>query len=732
LRLLSILLLAAIAAPAQAAPAQVRGSVRNTHGHPVSGATIDDMAGRRLAVSGPDGQFMLSAPPSRMEVVATHYVPSVVTITRGRAIRVVLHRPLETVVVTAYRSPLGSLSSPVSTRVLSRRQMRHSAAITLDGKLTEIPGFQLYRRSSSLVANPTTEGVSLRGLGSTAASRTLVTLDGIPMNDPFGGWIHWEELPSLAIRSVEIVRGGASDIYGSSAIGGVINIIPVRPHGDGLQLVTSGGSESTLDDSLLGTLSHGHWSGLAAGGVLATDGYTMVEPSQRGPVDQPSNIHAQNALVEADRALPRSGRLFVRADALNESRHNGTPDQWNATRLWRAAGGVNQGPFVFRLYGTGEHYRQTFASVSPSRTSEKMVKFQFDTADQTGAALRWHRAEGQHAVVLAGADTETTHATDDEHLLVYSRTRTNTSAHQRQTGVWGEFLFTPPKWTLSASARVDHFSNFNARQFTNSALAPLPSWSQTVFDPRLGIVRRITPSLSLSASGFRAFRAPTMNELYRSFQVGDETTKANPNLRAERATGWETGIEKAIRPWGTTIRASYFWTQVNRPISSLTLLSTPTKVIYQRENLGQIESRGVSLDFASQPAPWIGLEGGYQYAYATVAKAAREPQLVGKWIPEVPRNMASAQLRLSRPRLGLISFQGNMSGREYDNDLNTFLLHGYFRLDAHAQHSFGRHTILFADGENLFDRAIQVGMTPLVTLGTPRTMRVGLRFTFGD
>ena len=80
---------------------------------------------------------------------------------------------------------------------------------------------------------------------------------------------------------------------------------------------------------------------------------------------------------------------------------------------------------------------------------------------------------------------------------------------------------------------------------------------------------------------------------------------------------------------------SYFWTQVNHPITALTLLTTPTQTLLKRENLGQIESRGISLDFATQPARWIGLVGGYQYANATVTKYAQQPQLVGNWIPQV-------------------------------------------------------------------------------------------------
>ena len=617
------------------------------------------MAGNTLAVSGSDGTFALAHPPGQIEVTAAHYVTAVVTIAAGQSLNIVLRQPLETVVVTAYRSALGGSESPASTRVLDTQQLQQAASPSLDGKLREVPGFTLFRRSSSLVANPTTEGVSLRGLGSTAASRSLVVLDDIPLNDPYGGWVHWEELPELAIHSIEVVRGGASDLYGSSAIGGVISVIPVSPQTSGVQVFTSGGSESTLDDGALATLKRGAWSAIASGGLIATDGYTLIAPDLRGPIDQPSNVHAQNGLAEVDRALPGDGRIFVRSNVLNELRHNGTPAQWNSTRLWRGAAGADWRDFALRLYGDDEHYRQTFSSIAANRASEKLTRFVFDPADELGAALRWHRPMGGHALILAGADTHDVRAEDSEQLFSGAGGFLYTSARQRQTGVWGEALLTPANWTLSGSARVDHFSNFNAQQFSSSATSvQLPDFSETVFDPRLGIVRRLTSSLAWNASAFRAYRAPTENELYRTGQVGQQVTEPNPNLRSERASGWETGFQADIRRYGSSVRTSYFWTQVNRPITALTLSVTPTEELLQRENLGQIESRGVSLDYALQPVSWIGVEGGYQFANATVTKFAPEPQLVGNWIPQVARNMATAQVRLTRARIGVLSVQG--------------------------------------------------------------------------
>ncbi len=721
-----------IALAAASASAQVRGTVRRADGAPVASATITDVDGHLLATSAADGTFTLDHPPAQVEVNAPHYVTAVVTIGRMGPMNIVLHRPLETVTVTAYRSALGSSDSPVSTRVLDQQQLQQAAVPALEGKLREVPGFELFRRSSSLVANPTTEGVSLRGLGSTAASRSLVVLDDIPLNDPFGGWIHWEELPELAIHSVEVVRCGASDLYGSSAIGGVISVVPVHPETTGLQIATSGGSEGTLDDGALLTLKRGAWSGAASGGLIATDGYTLIAPYLRGPIDQPSNVHAQNGLAEVERSLPGGGRLFLRSNVLDEQRHNGTPATWNSTRLWRYAAGADWRDLALRLFGDNEHYRQTFSAVSATRTSETPTRFAFDPADELGAALRWRHPLGGRALVLVGVDTHDVRAADDEQALLSGSTL-DTTARQRQTGVWGEFLFTPSQWTMTGSARVDHFSNFDAQQFS-TATTPTqpPSFSETVFDPRLGLVRRVKPWLALNASGFRAYRAPTENELYRTGQVAQQITEPNPNLRSERATGWEAGFQADLRRYGSSLRASWFWTQVNRPITALTLSVTPTSELLERENLGQIESRGLSLDYAMQPASWINIEGGYQFADATVTKFAPEPDLVGNWIPQVARNMATAQVRFSRPRLGVLSLQGRTSGRQYYDDQNLYLLHSYFRLDAYAEHNIGRHLAAFGAGENLFDRSIEVGKTPLTTLGTPRLVRVGLRLNLGD
>ena len=668
----------------------------------------------------------------------------------------------EQITVTAYRAPLGTLESPVTTRLLTTESLRSTAGVTFDDQLRQLPGVELFRRSSSLVANPTSQGISLRALGSTSASRTLVTEDDVPLNDPLGGWIHWQEQPELSIQSVELVRGGASYLYGSSAIGGVVNIIPVRPTSNVAELSSTFGGEGTYDNSLLAATHSGPMNLLVSGGLIGTDGYIQESPTQRGPVDVASNVHSQNALVLAGRDFANL-KFFVRGTGFDESRHNGTPYQINATRLIRYSTGADwqnarSTAVALRLYGSDERYRQTFSSISnlPNfgdaactyRCGETPSKFSYVPDNELGASAHWSQPFGAGLLLVAGADAHDVRVWDREQSYTGTEALTNLADHQRDSAAYVEAMWAYKAWTLVGSSRMDWFQNYDGHETQWNGSSWLPTAAQPsqrderIFDPRLGLSYKLSEHWSLTASGFRAFRSPTPSELYRSTQVGNQLTLANGNLLSERATGWEAGLA-AQRSWGN-IRTSYFLTQVNRPIAALTINPTSSPILLMRENLGQIESRGISLDYELHPRPWLAphsslvIDGGYQYAHAVVSRGTQD---LGNWIPEVARNMATLNLRASRSRLGAISLESRLSGRQFDDDANANLLHSYFRLDAYASHNFTRSLFgkrlfgsqieIFAAGENLFNRSIEVSKTPTTTLGQPRTARAGFLIYLG-
>ncbi|MGB4782706.1 TonB-dependent receptor, partial [Candidatus Methylomirabilis sp.] len=197
----------------------------------------------------------------------------------GEAVR------LEPVVVSASRVEQRLRDIPANVTVITREDIEQSSARTVDDLLRQVPGFSLFRRSSSLVTHPTTQGVSLRGIGPSGASRTLVLLDGIPLNDPFGGWVYWDKVPLESVERIEVARGGGSGVWGNYALGGVINIITKRPEARVAQAKLDLGSRDTVDADLLVSHVTGPWGVSLEGNFFRTDGYKIIRKDQRGAID---------------------------------------------------------------------------------------------------------------------------------------------------------------------------------------------------------------------------------------------------------------------------------------------------------------------------------------------------------------------------------------------------------------------------------------------------------------
>jgi outer membrane receptor protein involved in Fe transport len=652
-------------------------------------------------------------------------------------------RSTDSVTVSADRGLVGVSDSATSVAVVSQQQMQAQPGLTLDDRLHEVAGFQLFRRTSSWTANPTTEGVSLRGLGSTAASRTLVVSGQVPLNDAFGGWVHWDEIPSLGIEQVNLLRGGAADLYGSSAIGGVVDVVPVMPVQRGMVVKADvgGATENTVYENALVSGAMRRLAVLAATSGLKTDGYIPTVPEFRGTVDVPANVDAESGRLVLSTVKDEHGvRGFLLGNVLNEARGNGTPLQTNGTRLWRYVGGVDAeggwGHGVVRAYGSREAYRQSFSAIAADRDSEVLTKLQHVPVDEMGLVAQAAKTVGAVTGAL-GVDVRDVRATDNESAVVGGEvaSTTSTSARQRETGGYADAIWLPKGWSVSGSVRVDSFRTFDARRVvsTSGAVTALPELDELMVSPRLGVVKTLGHGFLLTGTGFRAFRGPTMNELYRTGQVGQQTTLANDALLAERATGFEFGGEVGGRVG--RLRATYFWTEVNRPISAVELSQTATTQLLQRQNLGQIRSRGAMVE--GQTAAWRGLNAsfGYQYAVATVtafnSSSPAQANLTGNWIPEVPRQSVTGVVNYVWPKVATFHGFGSYEGKAFDDAANQYVLRPYARVDVSAERALGKGFSVYAGAQNLLNRTIDAGLTPVLTLAAPRLVLGGVRYAWG-
>ena len=216
--------------------ATLSGTVLDPSGAPIADAAVRlDAAGTAAGDvrTGSDGRFELTLPadsaaPLRLVVTAAGFAQASEPIAADRrAVEITLAPAafFEAVNVTSSRTDVARADPTATVTVIPSSTLLTSAAVTLDDALKMVPGFTLFRRTSSRTANPTAQGVALRGIGGTSPSRSLVLVDGLPLNDAFGGWVYWNKVPQVAIDRVEVQRGSGSDLYGADAVGGVVQLL---------------------------------------------------------------------------------------------------------------------------------------------------------------------------------------------------------------------------------------------------------------------------------------------------------------------------------------------------------------------------------------------------------------------------------------------------------------------------------------------------------------------------
>ena len=721
------------------------GAVLDSTGSPIRGAAVEfqSPSETQRTATDADGNFSISAAGAgtlRVAVPGFRSVTLEIPLDSAGAgpieVRLLPAPSVQRIVVSAVseeRVP----AVPSSQFAISSQQIRTSGSLVLDDILRQAPGFSLFRRSGGLFANPTAQGVSLRGMGASSASRALVLFDGIPLNDPFGGWVYWNRVPIASVHSIEVFNGGASDWYGAGAMGGIVNIESRRLSESFASVEASYGNEKTPNLSFHAGWVRGEWGIGAAGQALRTTGHVLVAEDERGPVDTPAGTGDLTGSLQLSRKLGESGGLYLRASSFGESRRNGTPLQINNTRIpavdlggdWNSS---RAGAFSLRVYGSYGIFNQTFSAVAADRASEVLVNSQRSPSQQVGFAGQWQRTfAGRHTVTTAlesravrGHSAET-----NSFALVDSGGR------QRSIGflVQDAFHFAP-NWLLTFGGRVDGW--LNSRGFSNRiplaggtpTAGVFPDRSETAFSPRLSVLRTFENGVAVSASVYRAFRAPTLNELYRNFRVGSVVTNANPDLRAERLTGGEAGI--SLRGWASrlTLRGNVFWSDITDLVASVTLSATPALITRQRQNIAVARARGLELSAEARLPKQLQLSWEYTLTDSTVLHFPVNTALEGLRIPQVPMNQVNVQLT-HLGRNWTAALQGRFVGRQFDDDQNTFPLDSFFTLDAQVSRRLRPEVTVFAAAQNLTNVRYQVGRTPVTTVGPPVLGRVGVRFS---
>ncbi len=618
--------------------------------------------------------------------------------------------------------------------------LNHSAYWTADDFLRQIPGFSLFRRTSSLVANPTTQGASLRGIGPSGASRSLVLFDGVPLNDPFGGWVYWSLLNLRQAERVEVVRGGGSAAWGNTALGGVIQVVPRRPHVSVLETQLSIGNQGTWETSIYGSERIGSLGLAVEARAFSTDGYKRVRADQRGDVDIRSNARHEVIHFLADYVFPTEARFSVRGTIFDERRGNGTQLANNSTENYRLhfkLESYEDALLAWRadIYGIKSDYASTFSSVSAERNSEVLVLDQYAVPSTAlGGGWRGTWRETELGAITLGTDWLGVQGQTRERVIFAGDDRF-AGGRQLLGGIYAEHDWEfADAWRWQAGLRLDYWRNYRGfEDQPNTARKEFSAEERYIINGRAGVSREIVSNLMLRSAVYQAFRVPTINELYRPFQVGADLTQANAGLDPERLLGAEIGVDYAPAQM-IELRNTVFYNTVKNPILNVTVGTTAGGgQLRQRRNIEETRIYGWESELRVRPAPEWSASLSYSLTDARVEQADDQPTLVGRRLAQVPRHVVTLGITHQWLRAGSeISVQGRWSDVQFEDDLNQRRLGSYPLLAIALQQRISEHGSLFFGVENLLDRRYPDGITGngLVTEGRPRSYQAGIRLQY--
>ncbi|MEO6339605.1 MAG: TonB-dependent receptor [Caulobacteraceae bacterium] len=621
----------------------------------------------------------------------------------------------------------------------------------LDEALSSVPGVSLFRRTSSLGANPTTQGVSLRGIAGSGAGRALVTLDGVPQNDPFGGWVIWSALTPEAVSTAQIVRGAGSGPYGAGALTGVVALQEAPAYGFAGEVSAGGLRQGRASGA--GGVQNGRFGLFLSASGSTSDGWTPVRTS--GPADTNLALDTRSAAARLDVDLGQANAT-LRVSGFDEKRSAGliganSKASGHAASLTVAA---QPAPLGWRIQGwvNKSDLANSSVAVSADRKTTTPANSQYATP-ATGwgfnAAVR-HADAGlslEAGVDVRGSKGESRESFTFTAGRFVSDRRAGGNA--LVAGGYAEVAWTNSPWLVAGGVRLDRWSNYNShrvqRTIATGAVTlteEAPDRSGWVPTGRLGIRRDLSENFYLKTAAYAGFRPASLNELHRPFRVGNDVTEANPSLKPERLYGVEGGFggQQAGFTWGATL----FFNRLDDAIGNVTLTGVGAIPLQgfanltstvpaggslrQRRNAGRVDAYGVEAEASHKLGETLSLRTAVAYTHAKVDGRSAAPQLTGLRPAQTPRLTATAGMEWRPVNYISLSADARYESARFDDDINTRRLKAGGNLDVRAAWRVTGNAEVFAAVENVTQSALQTGRTAdgVISYSAPRVGRIGL------
>lgn len=636
------------------------------------------------------------------------------------------------IVVTGYGLNDTPATPAYDVQTISADQMALSASGRIEDVLSSAAGFQQFRRSDSRSSNPSAQGVTLRALGGNATSRASVILDGVPLADPFFGYIPFSAIDPAQLANARVTRGGGSGAFGSGAVSGVIDLTSAGP--DQLGLFSG---EALIDDRAETQLSGLLAPKLGQGFAVISGQWNRGRGFWTTPEDQrvPASVRARydQWSIGARAVAPLTDTIELQAKVSGFSDHR--------TLRFDGADSASTGQDAsLRLVGRGTWQFDALAYVQARNFANVVISSTryTKTLDQSatpstgvGGKLELRPPLGDAHVLRLGTDFRLSDGELQEQPYSNGAPTAYRRAGGRNTdvGFYAEDDWSVGPLMLTGGVRADRWTIRNGHYREVSAATGLVTKDYTYADRdgwdttlRGGAVFNLSKALRLRAAAYSGIRLPTLNELYRPFVVFPVTTNANANLQNERLIGFEGGFDFTPME-GASLSVTAFDDKVKHAIANVTI-ATNTR---ERQNVDAIEARGVEVN-AHLTRGAFGFDGSLAWTDAKVEASGTAAALNGLRPAQTPEIAVSATLSVHPFEGWTAAATVRHTGSQYEDDLQTDILPAVTTLDAFFEIPVTRSASLLLRGENLTDeRIVTRNQAGSIDLGAPRTLWVGFR-----
>ena len=625
---------------------------------------------------------------------------------------------LDTIMVTATRTERKKVDVPASTSVITAEEIRQSPAQSADELLSDVVGVDV-RHGIGVLSTSTSNKVTMRGLAGTTEGRTLLLIDGVPANDIYGGAIEWNEIPLDDIERIEIVRGASSALYGSNAMGGVINIITRSPE-KGFQARGSLGVQSMNTREFAAGIdgSKGSVAARLSGRILRSDGYLPLAPADRKPTSIDHGMERENVSARVDWA-PVDGTTFSLGGRHFHEQKTGTLDypgynpfeqeqstvnlDWEQTlpnaanlsaSLWAK---TSEGSYDSADYLTG--YTSTaYTNTSEETSAGGTIKYTMPLITDT---------VGDH-VLTAGIDFRDGEITRRNDYQSGRNIRVEGSQQYAGLFLQDELFLMEDRLVLNIGGRFDYWNSYDGLGYDDDASPSTTRYDDadhTAFNPKLGAVWHVTESTSLRASTGKAFRAPTLSDLYNTWVWGTRVYAGNPDLGPEEVTSWELGLDQAIGE-RTDMSVSLYYNDAQDFIAYLTPDPAGNPDYHEKENVGEVSTRGVEIELSHRIDRHWRIGANYTWNRSEIEAYAADPSIEGNLLPDAPEHKAAVNLAWTGSDFSARAV-GRHVGSRYSDDTNLTEYSAYTVFNLGLRKRLGEHWRVSLDVQDLFDRGYQ-------------------------